>query len=102
VRGIELKDDTNMLRALYMSGDKAAEMLEKKTLDKLERDKFLSRNNLDKNDLSNSARAEFDEKQKFFFDYHNPGVTAYIQTDRNRGEFLAFNRQQTVSVGMKL
>jgi hypothetical protein len=100
VRGIELKDDTSLLRTLYMSGDKAAKTLEKQTSNHL-RDKFLSRNNLDKNDLSNSARAAFDERQKFFFDYHNPGVSVYIQTDRNKMEFLAFSRQQTASIGMK-
>jgi hypothetical protein len=102
VRGVELKDDTDKLRALYMAGDKAAEMLERQISNKAERDKFLSRNNLNKNDLSNFARAAFDERQKFYFDYHNPGVTAYIQTDRNRVEFLMFSRQQTTSVGMKL
>jgi hypothetical protein len=102
VRGIEIKDDTNKLRALYTAGAKAGEMLGRQTKNKLERESFLKRNNLDKKDLSNSARAAFDERQKFFFDYHNPGVTAYIQTDRNRMEFLAFSKRQSVSSAIKI
>ncbi|MDR2126817.1 MAG: DUF3945 domain-containing protein [Prevotellaceae bacterium] len=102
VRGIALKDDTNKLRALYISGSKAEETLERQTSGKLERDKFLARNNLDLKDLSNSARAAFDERQKFYFDYHNPGVMSYIRTDRNAHEFMVFRQTQTQTLSLKL
>ena len=101
IRRVELKDDTNKLRTLYSAGIKANEMLDQ-IPNKFERDKFLSRNNLDKNNLSNSARAAFDERQKFYFDYHNPSVTAYIQTDRNRHEALLFSQQQSATIARKI
>ncbi|MDR1370266.1 MAG: DUF4099 domain-containing protein [Dysgonamonadaceae bacterium] len=102
VRGVEIKDDANILRDLYTVGEKAAQVLKKQIHDKLERDKFFMRNNLDSKDLSNSARAAFDERQKFYFDYHNPGVMSYIQTDRNKSEFMMFCQSQTPTLSPKL
>ena len=101
VQGIDLKDDRNILKMLYMAGEKAGETLEREMPNKLEREKFLSRNSLDKNDLSNTARAAFDERQKFYFDYHNPGVMSYIRTDLNRAEYMAFCNYQSPSLKLK-
>jgi len=102
VRGIEIKDDTNKLRLIYMAGANAPETLEKQMPDKLDQAKFMARNLLDKKDLSNTARAAFDEHQKFYFDYHNPGVVSFIQTDQNRAEFMAlFSNSQKSVIALK-
>ena len=101
IQGIALSDDRNILKALYTAGNQANEALEKHIPNRLEREKFLSRNSLDKNDLSNTARAAFDERQKFYFDYHNPGVMSYIRTDLNRAEFMAFCSYQSPSLKLK-
>jgi hypothetical protein len=97
-QGIELTDDTRKLRALSNAGISANEELNKALPNKMERDRFLSRNNLDKKDLANTARAAFDERQKFYFDYHNPGVMSFIQTDLNRAEFMSFTQNKTASI----
>jgi hypothetical protein len=102
VRGIDIKDDANKLKVLYLAGRNAGEALDRQVPVKLERDRFIARNNLDKNNLSNTARAAFDERQKFNFDYYNPGVMSYIQTDRNRGEFMVFCRQQSQAYSLKV
>jgi hypothetical protein len=98
-QGIEIKDDSSKLKLLYTSGKHANEELDKALPNKIQRDMFLSRNNLDKKDLANTARAAFDERQKFFFDYHNPGVMSFIRTDANRAEFMElFQNPKSVSI----
>jgi hypothetical protein len=101
VTGMSIKDDRNRLCAVYSAGPKASEVLNQQLPGRLERDKFLKRNNLDSGNLANSARAAFDERQKFLFDYHNPGVMGYIQTDRNRNEFMLFSMQQSQGYSVK-
>jgi len=101
-QGIELKDDTQKLKRLYAAGENANMELEKLLTNRVEQDKFLNRNNLQKSDLANSARAAFDEKQKFYFDYHNPGVVGFIRTDENQAEFMAFIQQNQVAHSIKI
>ena len=101
-QGIEIKDDSHTLKLVYAAGTKAKETLYKVLPNKIKRDKFLTRNNLNVKDLANSARAAFDERQKFYFDYHNPGVMGYIQTDLNRAEFMAFSQSQQTALSIKV
>jgi len=101
-QGIEIKDDVFKLRALFSSGEKANNVLKTQLPNKLQQDKFIARNNLDIKDLSNTARAAFDEKQKFDFDYHNPGFMAYIQTDENRAEYMSFIQQKMPGASIKM
>jgi len=89
-QGIIIEDDSIKLKELYQAGEKANIVLESNFRNIIERDKFVDRNCLDIKDLSNSARAAFDEKQKFYFDYHNPGIVGFIRTDENRSEYMAF------------
>jgi hypothetical protein len=101
-QGIEIKDDILTLKTLYAAGENANEILLNTIPNKIQRDKFLTRNNLDKNDLSNTARAAFDEKQKYYFDYHNPGVMSYILTDANRMEYMLFNQANSQEAAVKI
>lgn len=99
-RGIGISDDSNILRALY-TGQQNNMLETLKQSGGLK--KVIHRNNLDTNNLSNSARAAFEERQRFYFDYHNPGITSFIKTDENRNEFLQLFQQQNqkLSVGVK-
>jgi len=101
-QGIELKDDISKLKILYNAGENVNRELEKLFPNRIERDKFLGRNNLQHSDLANSARAAFDERQKFYFDYHNPGVVGFIKTDLNRAEYMEFFQSQHVAVNLKM
>jgi len=102
ISGLEIKDDVNILRQLYMAGDKANEILEKNMKNDIQKEKFLSRNLLDKKDLANTARVSFDERQKYFFDYHNPGVVGYIKTDNNRNDFISLMQEQNKVISFKV
>jgi hypothetical protein len=99
--GITIDDDSTRLKKLFEAGEKANLVLESNLPNKIERDKFIDRNGLDLKDLANTARAAFDEKQKFYFDYHNPGIVGFIRTDENRVEFLAFT-QNTKALSVKM
>lgn len=101
--GLSIKDDTYKLKMIYMAGKDAKKTIEKIIPNSIEREKFVIRNRLDKEDLANYARAAFDERQKFAYDWHNYGFSSYIQTDRNKWESMVFTHTQKTPVpGMRI
>ena len=98
--GIDIKNDLDKLKKLYMSGNlNAGAMLEKiYSGNKQQMDKFVQRNGIDSKNIAGSARAAFDRQQQYAFDYHNPGVVSYIHTDQNRAEYMAMDRGRNSSL----